>query len=117
MAQRIKRAREAAGYTQAELGDKICMGTKNISAIECGRRGPSISVLKQLCEILHVSSDHLLFGGPEPIVSEDMALCLELLRHMRPQHHEMAKTMLITLSNALAWNERVEDDGIHYEVV
>ena len=33
---RIKKAREAAGYTQDKFAEMIQMGTKNLSAIERG---------------------------------------------------------------------------------
>lgn len=59
----IKAIREQAGLTQEELAELISMSTKNISAIERGRVGISLSTLKCICEKLNISSDRILFGN------------------------------------------------------
>ena len=63
LGKRIKSAREAAGLTQERFAELVGMGTKNISAIERGIVGISISSLIRICDVLSVSSDSLLFDG------------------------------------------------------
>ena len=59
---RIKQARKAKGYTQERLAEKVDMTTKNLSALENGATGMSISSLIAICDALEVSSDYILFG-------------------------------------------------------
>ncbi|MCI8336231.1 MAG: helix-turn-helix transcriptional regulator [Peptococcaceae bacterium] len=58
----IKDLREAAGLTQEQFAELISMSTKNVSSVERGRVGISLSTLKHICEKLNVSSDRILFG-------------------------------------------------------
>lgn len=59
---RIRQAREAAGLTQERLGELVPMGPQNVSDVERGMVGVSLTALKRICQILGVSSDALLFG-------------------------------------------------------
>ena len=59
----IRIARERAGLTQEQFGEMVSLGTKNISAIERGVTGITISTLKKICEKLSIPSDSLLFGS------------------------------------------------------
>ena len=54
--QNVKQIRENAGLTQEGLG------VKHLSAIECGAVGVSLATLKQLCVLLSVPADAILFG-------------------------------------------------------
>lgn len=58
---RIKKAREAAGLTQDRFAELIGMGTKNVSAIERGAVGVSLSSLQKICQVLSISGDDILF--------------------------------------------------------
>jgi transcriptional regulator with XRE-family HTH domain len=58
---RIKRAREATGLTQDRFAELIGMGTKNVSAIERGAVGVSLSSLQKICQVLSISGDDILF--------------------------------------------------------
>lgn len=62
MGARIKQARKAKRYTQAQIAEIIDMSSKNFSQIERGETGISISTLISLCKVLEVSSDYILFG-------------------------------------------------------
>ena len=57
---RIKEARERKGLTQEQLGEICDCGLKHISAVEKGRRSPSIKLLIKLSLALDVSVDYLL---------------------------------------------------------
>ena len=58
----IRIAREKAGLTQTQFGQIMSLDAKNVSDIERGVTGITISTLKRICEKLPISSDILLFG-------------------------------------------------------
>lgn len=60
--ERIRQARKARRYTQAEVAEMINMSSKNFSQLERGMTGISVSSLIALCKCLDVSSDYILFG-------------------------------------------------------
>ena len=62
MGKRIKQARDAAGLTQDQLAEKLGVGTRFISDIECARSGVSVKNLRRICQLCNVSSDQILFG-------------------------------------------------------
>ena len=62
---RIRAAREWAGLTQDQFGEMVSLGTKNVSDIERGVVGITVSTLKRICETLSIPSDWILFGDEE----------------------------------------------------
>ena len=75
----IRQARERAGLTQEQFGELVSLGTKNISDIERGVAGITVSTLKRICEKLSISSDSLLFGETEKNDLHDLTQRLERL--------------------------------------
>lgn len=67
----IKRFREARGLTQAELGEKIGVGSKAVSKWETGRGLPDISLIQPLAETLGVSVIELMNG--ERILNQNVS--------------------------------------------
>ena len=63
LGRRVRQAREAAGLTQERFAELIGVSPQNVSCVERGLAGVSLTVLRRMCEILHVSSDALLLGG------------------------------------------------------
>ncbi len=59
---RIKTARKAKNLTQESLAESVDVGCQHISDIERGICGLSVSTLIELCRVLEVSADYLLFG-------------------------------------------------------
>lgn len=59
LAERIKTARNKAGYTQRDLAKIINVKPVTISAWEVGRNEPSITMLKKLASVLNVSFEYL----------------------------------------------------------
>ena len=59
---RVRQAREAAGLTQERFAELIGISPQNVSCVERGLAGVSLTVLRRMCEILRVSSDFLLMG-------------------------------------------------------
>lgn len=60
MGLKIKKGREAKGYSQDSLAEKLGMKRTNIANYEAGRVMPPSNVLRDLADILDVTSDYLL---------------------------------------------------------
>lgn len=75
----IRIARERAGLTQEQFGDIVSLGTKNVSDIERGVAGITVSTLKRICEKLSISSDLIIFGDRGKNNVEYLVERLELL--------------------------------------
>lgn len=78
MGSRIRKARLQAGLTQEAFAELLHLGPKHISAIERGIVGLSMETLQNICQVLHVSADTLLFGDIETSPAD--ALCQRLGR-------------------------------------
>ena len=87
----IRKARELAGLTQEQCGEIMQLGTKNVSDIERGVVGISISTLKRICERLPVSSDTLLFGSDS---LNDTSYLTEKLKVLSPQEFTLLQNLL-----------------------
>ena len=55
IAKKIREYRKKSGLTQAELAEKIDIGTKQISRIEIGDFYPSLSTFFKLAEVLKIN--------------------------------------------------------------
>ena len=64
----VRIARERAGLTQEQFGEIVSLGTKNVSDIERGVAGITVSTLKRICEKLSISSDLLILVIEEKIM-------------------------------------------------
>lgn len=60
--QRIRRSREALGYSRETLSDKAELSNSFLSSIELGTGSCTAEYLKKLCQALGVSADYILFG-------------------------------------------------------
>ena len=57
---RLRKARESWGYTQADLAKRIGIGYKTIANWESGRSVPSLKSLWELLFVLQVGADDIL---------------------------------------------------------
>ncbi|MCL2189459.1 MAG: helix-turn-helix domain-containing protein [Defluviitaleaceae bacterium] len=87
--QQIKKAREAAGYTQDKFAELIGMGTKNVSAIERGAVGVSLSTIKRICESLCISSDSLIMDEPCSANIDKTGFLMERIKLLPPKYLEL----------------------------
>jgi transcriptional regulator with XRE-family HTH domain len=56
----IRRLRQARGWSQAELAEKVDVSVDYVSLLERGQRAPALGVLVQIAEIFKVSVDEVL---------------------------------------------------------
>jgi transcriptional regulator with XRE-family HTH domain len=98
----IKREREKANFTQDEFSELIGIGSKSLSAVECGSVGISLSTLTRICKVLSISSDTLLFENrPE----NDISVLTDRLRQLSPKQFQLANDLLCTLLAAFALSD------------
>ena len=98
----IKEAREGAKLTQAKFAEMIQLGTKNVSAIECGNVGISLETLKKICNVLSISSERILFGQES---ESDIDFLVERLEHLTPEQLDITIDVINSLLAAFALDE------------
>lgn len=87
----IRKARKRAGLTQEQFGEMMSLGTKNVSDIERGVTGITVSTLKRICKKLSISSDAILFGERE---QNDIDYITKQLKNLSPNHFTIIKELL-----------------------
>lgn len=87
----VRKAREAAGLTQERFAELVGISPQNVSCVERGLAGVSLTVLRRMCEILHVSSDTLLMGESASNEVEDIA---DRLRHLSPEQFRAVREVI-----------------------
>ena len=87
----IRIARERAGLTQEQFGEIVSLGTKNVSDIERGVAGITVSTLKRICEKLSISSDLILFGDKG---SNDVEYLADRLSRLPPEQFAAVKDFI-----------------------
>ena len=87
----IRVARERAGLTQEQFGEMVSLGTKNVSDIERGVAGITVSTLKRICDKLSISSDSILFGD---MGRNDIQLLTDRLERLSPEQYAAVETFL-----------------------
>lgn len=82
---RLRKLREEAGLTQAQIAKEINCSHKVLSNYELNKREPDFSTLNKLCDFFNVTADYLLGRTDHPHYYKEMALSSEsqeLLRLM-----------------------------------
>lgn len=60
LSRNLRRARQRRGYNQAQLAQKIGVGTSCISQYERGKRTPNLKTMSLISHVLDVSLDDLV---------------------------------------------------------
>ena len=95
----IKREREKVGLTQERFSEMIGCGPKNLSAVERGVVGISMSTLRRICQTLSISSDQILFGEME---KGDVQVLASRLENLSPRQLELVSEAIYKLMEAFA---------------
>lgn len=78
---KVKEERENLGWSQANLGEKIGVSVRSISAYETGSAKPRGIMARRLAAMFHVSTDYLLNDEIEdPSYGRDKTLFVEEVR-------------------------------------
>ena len=82
---RLRKLREARGFTQGELAERVGIELVQISRYERGQALPNAETLVSLAEVLKTDTDILLRGEPsaQRDTSSDVDLDLPLLERFR----------------------------------
>lgn len=96
---RICQARKAKGYTQEALAEKIEMNPQNLSCLERGITGMSISSLIALCDALEVSADYILFGDEVKNHQNTASILLSKLPENKRIHAEKLLEVFVEAYN------------------
>ena len=92
----LKSARKAAGYTQQELADILCVTGQAVSRWETGIALPDISLVPAICSIFGISADVLL-GIDEAKKQAHIAAVLEKTDPTVPRSREELTAVVRTL--------------------
>lgn len=87
----IRKAREAAGLTQERFAELIGISPQNISCVERGLAGVSLTILRRTCEVLRVSSDTLLMGD---LGDNDVETIAGRLRQLPPEQFRVVREII-----------------------
>ena len=79
MGLRIAMLRRAAGWSQAELAEKLKISPSAVGMYEQGRREPAVQMLAVLSELFGVSIDYLVTGKTGP--GQDRKVLSQALEH------------------------------------
>ena len=94
MGRRVRQAREAAGLTQERFAELVGISPQNVSCVERGLAGVSLTVLRRMCEILQVSSDFLLIGTS---TDNDADAIAQRLRRLPPEQFRVVQEVINSL--------------------
>lgn len=99
IADRIRQLRAERRWTQAELGERIGVHQKQISAYERAAHVPSTDILIKIAEAFEVSLDYLAFeaeGRPAriDIVDRELLERFELVDKLSDREKNLAKQIL-----------------------
>lgn len=88
---RIKVQRERAGLTQEKFGELVGLESKTVSAVERGVVGISLVTLKNICTVLSISSDTLLF---ETSAENNVEFLTERLKRLTPKQFSIIEGVM-----------------------
>lgn len=110
---RIRRAREAAGLSGAQLARRIGVKTATVTGWEAGRSEPRANRLTMLAGFLGISPTWLLYGvGDAPVdspLSSELAVIAASIKSLK-ETHERTGEALERLEEQIAALSRIADD-------
>ena len=108
MGLRIAALRRSAGWSQAELAEKLKISPSTVGMYEQGRREPAAQMLAALSEAFGVSIDYLVTGRPDTrqdreSVADTVRYCVEAVekRVSSRREHSLTRQELAMLFASL----------------
>lgn len=96
--QRIKAARERAGFTQDRLAELTDVGVPYLAKLETGKVGISLPNFINFCCVLGVSADYLIWGERR---ENDTTQLMERLRHIPERQYDLLEKMINSYLEAI----------------
>jgi transcriptional regulator with XRE-family HTH domain len=93
IAERLKRAREAAGLSQGQAAKRLKMHRPTISEIEAGRRRVQAEELSSFAELYGVGASWLLNGYDEALDTDDERVVLAARELGKMREEDLARLM------------------------
>jgi transcriptional regulator with XRE-family HTH domain len=94
---RIRRAREAANFSGAQLARRLGVKTATVTAWEAGRSEPRANRLTMLAGFLGVSPTWLLYGlgdaPPDNPLASELAVVASTLKLLRENHERTGEAL------------------------
>ena len=72
---RIRKAREDAGYTREKFAELLDVSVSYLAEVERGKSTVSVKTLINICNLLGLSADYVLFGGTGIAIRQDQKNC------------------------------------------
>lgn len=95
LGERIRIARDAAGFTRDDLAKILDMSPVHISGMERGNHGPSLETLVKISKALGVTCDYLLTGD----ISKAETLLIDKIKVLHPDYLVLVENQVSQLIN------------------
>lgn len=97
--QRIRERRKFMGLSAEQLAERADISTKQLRAIESGKRGMSFISLINICDILCISTDYIILGRQHTVCLADFQDMISIVeKDYRPYLYETIRTFLSALA-------------------
>ena len=93
MFERIRKAREDAGYTRGQFAELLDVSVSYLAEVERGRTNVSLKTLVKICNLLGLSADYLLFDQSR----DSDGLLLEKLHRLDEKHLPLVTDLINSL--------------------
>lgn len=88
---RIRKAREALGYSREALAEKADLASSFLGTIELGTGSFTAETMSKLCNALGVSADYILFGTES---QNDLSAIHAMLSGLNPEYLPLVEQLL-----------------------
>ena len=109
--QRIRARRKALGLSQEQLAELVDISVTHMSHIETGNTKLSLPVLVALAAVLHVTTDHLLFGQMGAEQDDAVAEITAVLNTCSKLQLCIIKSLIGSVVTAFALCENADTDA------
>lgn len=97
--QRVRERRKFMGLSAEQLAERADISTKQLRAIESGKRGMSFISLINICGILCISTDYIILGKQHTVCLADFQDMISIVEEdYRPYLYETIRTFLSALA-------------------
>ncbi len=105
--ERVRQSRTETGLSRDKLAELLGISALFLGYIECGQRGMSINTLHNLCDILNVSADFILFGK-KANTDESMKIISDAAAGLDSKYYPLAADSINHLKKLIALSKEKE---------